>query len=125
MHYFFVDKHNTPNLKLYTYLIFMAYFFTGVNFIIAAFSSRVGDITILRAFGVMGALFIVLAPIAVLDKRRENRGLLAVIGSAAMHSTCTILCSVILDFTEGLVLYLVETIIYLLCILSIKIKRKV
>jgi hypothetical protein len=71
------------------------------------------------------AIFIVLAPIAVLDKRRENRGLLAVIGSVAMHSTCTILCSVIFDFTEGLVLYLVETIIYLLCILSIKIKRKV
>lgn len=120
MQHYFVDKHNTPNLKLYTCLIFLAYFFTGVNFIVTAVSNPAGDITVLRACGAMGILFLTLAPVAILDRRKENRGIPAVIGSAAAHGACTVMCAAIFDFAEICVIYLAEIVVSLLCVFFIK-----
>lgn len=120
MHHYFVDKHNTPNLKLYTCLIFLAYFFTGVNFIVTAVSNPEGDMTMLRACGAMGILFLILAPVAILDRRKENRGIPAVIGSAAIHGVCTVMCAAIFDFAEICAIYLAEIVVSLLCVFFIK-----
>lgn len=95
MHNYFVDRKNTPNLRVYTFLLFFSYFFTGANFIITAASNGSGDTTLLRACAVMGILFVVLTPVIILDKRRSNRGILAVVGSITMHGACAVVCSLL------------------------------
>ena len=124
MHKDYINNQNTPRLKLYTYLLFFFYLFTGVNFIFTASSNCENNATVLRALILIGILFIILAPIAILDKRKENRSIGAVVASAVVHFLCTVLCSVMFYFAQVYIVYLVELAICLLCVVRHRIKTR-
>ncbi len=123
MHKDYINNKNTPRLKLCTCLLFFFYLFTGVNFIFTALMNCENVVTVLRAFILIGILFIILAPIAILDKREENRSIGAVVASAVVHCFCTVLCSVMFHFTQVYIVYLVELAICLLCLVWHRIKK--
>lgn len=124
MHKDYINHQNTPGLKLYTYLLFFFYLFTGVNFIFTASLNCGNDVTVLRAFILTGILFFILAPIAILDKRKENRSIGAVVASAVVHCLGTVLCSVMFHFAQVYIVYLVELAICLLCLVRHRVKKR-
>lgn len=71
----FADKRNTPRLKKDTWLLFLFYLFTGVNFCVTATVSREADAILVRAAWALGILFLLLAPVAAADKRRGTEAL--------------------------------------------------
>lgn len=124
MHKDYINNQNTPSIKLYTYLLFFFYLFTGVNFIFTASLNCENDVTVFRAFILIGILFFILAPIAILDKRREDRSIGAVVASAVVHSLCTVLCSVMFHFAQVYIVYLVELAVCLLCLVWHRVKKR-
>ncbi len=107
----FADKRNTPHLKKYTWLLFLFYLFTGVNFCVTAAMSRGADAILFRVAWAMGILFLLLAPVAAADKRRANRGLGAVIGGGAVHCLCTVMCAVVFSLPQLLFAYSGELLV--------------
>lgn len=117
----FADKRNTPHLKKNTWLLFLFYLFTSVNFCVTAAMSRGADAILLRAAWAMGILFLLLAPVAAADKRRANRGLGAVIGGGAVHCLCAVMCAVVFSLPQLLFVYIGELLV---CLVSAFAKRR-
>ena len=111
----FADKRNTPHLKKNTWLLFLFYLFTGVNFCVTAAMSRGADAILLRAAWALGILFLLLAPVVAADKCRANRGLGAVIGGGAVHCLCAVMCAVVFSLPQLLFVYIGELLVCLVC----------
>ncbi|MBR6207892.1 MAG: hypothetical protein IKQ69_02740 [Oscillospiraceae bacterium] len=68
-----VSVTNTPHLKEKTIILGLVYFLVGVNFLLHGAVCGTAEEVIL------GVIFLLLVPIVVFDKRRENRGTFAVV----------------------------------------------
>ena len=118
---YFVNKKNTPNVELYTLLLGLFFAFSGINFILSYLVYRQSNIFV-SDFLMMGIILLITTPIVIMDRRKENRGVKAVVLSVLMHIFCTLICVCSLQFWALLVVYMAEL---LFCaILTIYLKRK-
>ncbi len=79
-----VSKRNTPFLKEKTIIIGAGYLFTGVNIILYAVLNNTTS-GIDKGLVLFGMLFLIMAPIAITSKYRENRGTLYTIGVCVIY----------------------------------------
>lgn len=79
---------------------------------------------IIRAVLLIGILFLILAPVAILDKRRENRNIVAVAASAIVHCLSTVLASWMFHFPLLYIFYLAELVICFFVFFVHRIKRR-
>ena len=80
---FFVSSSNTPNLREKTIIIGMAYLFSGVNCIANRLVCTEGSVA--QGSLLLGIMMLLMVPISVMDKKRENRGMLATICACLVH----------------------------------------
>jgi len=124
LHKYYINKQNIPNLKVFTHLLFLFYFFTGFNLVITFIRNRESDGIILQAVLLIGILFLILAPVAILDKRRENKSIIAVAASAIVHCLSTVLASWMFHFLLLYIFYLAELVICFFVFFVQRIKRR-
>lgn len=111
------NKHNIPNLKLYTQLAGVFYGTLGLNFLCCFLYGRY--VLTLEGSGLIlinSILMFILTPIVMTDERRENRDLSATIAYGVMHGVCTIGNILWLNFTALLIIYGAEILVVLLLI---------
>ena len=101
-----VTPTNTPRLREKTLILGMIHFFIGSNFLLHGVMHR--TITV-----VLGVVFVLLVPIVVKDKRRENRGTFAVICVCIIHLCECVFLSVTSSYWWILV-YILENIVTLI-----------
>ena len=114
---YYVDKQNTPKLKLYTWLIGLFYAFSGLNALLSVLGYKGTDTEISAAGWVVGILMCVMVPVAIKDKRRENRNLGAVISSGVVHLSITVFMLLFFQSSFLMVLYVAEWCICIVCII--------
>lgn len=109
---FWVNKHNIPNLKLYTQLIGIFYGTLGLNFLLCFLYwkyilkwEHAGMVLILSI------LMFMITPIVMTDEKRQNRNLVAVITDGIVHGVCTIGGIMLLHFKVLILLYVVEIMV--------------
>ena len=81
---FFVNDSNTPHLREKTFILGMAYFFSGLN-LIACGLLNAADRVIIEDI-LIGIVFLLMAFISTRDKRQENRGTLAVVLTCILYA---------------------------------------
>ena len=115
---FWANKHNIPNLKLYTQLIGIFYGTLGLNFLLCFLDWKYE--LKLEYAGVMLMLSILMftvTPVKMTDEKKQDRDLGAVIAYGIMHAVCTISSIVLLNFKALLLLYVVEILIVIFLII--------
>ena len=86
----YANYRNTPHLRENTTIIFLAYLFSGMNFIFAGkFLDKVLDIRVFPHCILGGVVLLVMAIVSLLDKRKEMRSTPYVIGMAIVHCMCS------------------------------------
>lgn len=116
--YNFFVSGNMPNIKLFTQLIGLCFGTLGLNFLLAYLYGKFAvDFEYSAVLLVLSVIMFVLAPIAVTDEKRANRGLLAVIGCEVMRAVCTISLIVMLNFKALIIVYSVEILIDLFLVI--------
>lgn len=109
---FWANKHNIPNLKLYTQLTGIFYGTLGLNFLLCfLYGKYILELEYAGLVLILSILMFMITPVAMTDEKRENRNLVAVIAYGIMHGVCTIGSIVLLNFRELLLLYVVEILI--------------
>lgn len=121
---FFVSRRNTPNLKLYTWLIGMFYAFSGLNSLLSALVCRECDKETVFGGWLLGILMCLMVPLAVNDPRRENRNLGAVIATGLVHLGITIFLIIDFQFVFLAIVYVVEWAICIACIIYFRRNKK-
>lgn len=115
---FWVNKHNVPNLKLYTLLMGIFYGTLGLNFLCCfLYGKRELKLEYADLILILSIIMFVLTPIVMIDEKRENRNLFATITYGIMHGVCTIGSIVLLRFGALLLLYIVEIMIVIFLII--------
>lgn len=115
---FWANKHNIPNLKLYTQLIGVFYVTLGLNFLLCfLYAKIIMELEYAGLVLILSMLMFIITPVAMTDEKRENRNLVAVILDGIMHGVCTIGSVVLLDFKVLLLLYVAEILIVILLII--------
>ena len=110
----YANKHNIPNLELYTQLLGIFYGTLGLNFLLCFFQWKYtmqSDAVYARALLMLSIAMFIGTPIMMTDERRVERDLFAVITSGIVHGFCTITFIVWLRFKVLLLLYIVEILI--------------
>ena len=110
----YANKHNIPNLELYTQLLGIFYGTLGLNFLLCFFKWKYtmeSDSKYAVLFLMLSIAMFMHTPDAMTDERRANRDLFAVIGAGIVHGFCTIPFIVWLRFKVLLLLYVVEILI--------------
>ena len=110
----YANKHNIPNLELYTQLLGIFYGTLGLNFLLCFFQWKYtmqSDAVYARAFLMLSITMFALTPIKMTNERRRDRDLFAVIGAGIVHGFCTIPFIVLFRFKILLLLYIVEILI--------------
>ena len=114
---FWANKHNIPNLKLYTKLIGIFYGTLGLNFFLCFLY---GKFTLELEYAglalILSILMFIITPVVMTDEKRENRNLVAVITDGIMHGVCTIGSTVLLRFGVLFLIYIVEMVIVILLV---------
>lgn len=109
---YWVTYQNTHNLKRNTVLIGMFFFFSGLNCFLCATLEQANSSKELSAYLIlMGVCLFLVLPAQVLDKRRANRGILAVASSAVMYLFVSILVACVSSFEPILWALLFESAI--------------
>ena len=109
---FWPNKHNIPNLKLYTQLTGIFYGTLGLNFLLCfLYGKYILELEYAGFVLILSILMFLITPVAMTDEKRENRNLVAVITYGIMHGVCTIGSIVLLNFRVLLLLYIVEILI--------------
>ena len=110
----YANKHNIPNLELYTQLLGIFYGTLGLNSLLCFFKWKYtmeSDSKYAVLFLMLSIAMFMHTPDAMTDERRANRDLFAVIGAGIVHGFCTIPFIVWLRFKVLLLLYVVEILI--------------
>ena len=110
----YANKHNIPNLKLYTRLLGIFYGTLGLNFLLCCFQWRhtmKSESEYAAVFFMLGIEMFMYTPVVMLDERRSHRDLSAVIVAGIIHGFCTIPFIVWLRFKVLLLLYVAEILI--------------
>ena len=110
----YANKHNIPNLKLYTRLLGIFYGTLGLNFLLCCFQWRhtmKSESEYAAVFFMLGIVMFMYTPVVMLDERRSHRDLSAVIVAGIIHGFCTIPFIVWLRFKVLLLLYVAEILI--------------
>ena len=110
----YANKHNIPNLKLYTRLLGIFYGTLGLNFLLCFFQwkyTMVSESEYAVLFLMLSITMFALTPIKMTNERRRDRDLFAVIGAGIVHGFCTIPFIVWLRFKVLLLLYVAEILI--------------
>ena len=81
---FFVNDSNTPHLREKTFILGMAYFFSGLN-LIACGLLNAADRVIIEDI-LIGIVFVLMSFISTRDKRQENRGTPAVVLTCILYA---------------------------------------
>lgn len=106
---FWADKHNIPNLKLYTQLTGTFYGTLGLNFLLCfLYGKYIMELEHAELILILSILMFIITPVAMTDEKRENRNLIAIITYGIMHGVCTIGSIVLFNFRALLLLYVVE-----------------
>ena len=113
---FFVSRRNTPNLKLYTRLIGLFYAFSGLNAILCVICQRV-DEKLVFSVVIIGIMLFLMVPTATKDPRRKSRNFGAVIATGLVHLEITIFLIIAFQFMLLAVIYVVEWVICIACII--------
>lgn len=122
---YWVTHQNTPNLKRNTVLIGMFFFFSGLNCFLCATLGRAKSGEELSAYLIlMGVCLFLVLPAQVLDKRRANRGLLAVVSSAVMCLFVSILVAYVSSFELMLLALLIESSVVVAYVILTKYNQK-
>lgn len=87
-----VNRQNTPDLKLYNWLLGLFWGFSGFNCILSHFILQTKSDEAPGFLLALGIISLLLIPLKLLDDRKENRGLLAVVGSGFSHFYFTLNC---------------------------------
>ena len=115
---FWANKHNIPNLKLYTQLIGIFYGTLGLNFLLCFLYWKYElKLEYAGLMLVLSILMFIVTPVAMTDEKKQNRDLVAVIFYGIMHAVCTIGSIVLLNFKVLLLLYMVEILIVIFLII--------
>lgn len=118
---FWPNKHNIPNLKLYTQLTGIFYGTLGLNFLLCfLYVKYIMELEYAGMFLTLSILMFIVTPVVVTDDRPENRNLVAVISYGIMHGLFTIGSVVLLNFRVLLLLYVMEILIVILLLLKDK-----
>ena len=110
----YANKHNIPNLELYTQLLGIFYGTLGLNSLLCFFKWKYtmeSDSKYAVLFLMLSIAMFMHTPDAMTDERRANRDLFAVIGAGIVHGFCTIPFIVWLRFKVLLLLYVAEILI--------------
>ena len=91
------NRRTIPNLTLYTWLLGMFYCFTGLNCVVAYLhfvrcGIRIQDELDPADMSLMlGVVMLLVTPIMIIDKRKSERNLGAVVGSGFVHLFTTLM----------------------------------
>ena len=110
----YANKHNIPNLELYTQLLGIFYGTSGLNLLLCFFQwkyTMVSESEYAVLFLMLSITMFALTPIKMTNERRRDRDLFAVIGAGIVHGFCTITFIVWLRFKILLLLYVIEILI--------------
>lgn len=111
---------NTPHLRENILIIFLAYLFSGLNWIVAGcFFDRAVDIARYRYDIFLGAILLVTALVIFFDRRKEMCGMLATVLASILHFIFCIMLSFTFSFW-WMVVYVCEVVlgfitVYLSC----------
>ena len=114
---------NIPNLYLYTKIIGLSFLSIGINCLITFFYLRFAvesEYSILMLM--LGVVMLVLAPIAMIDDRKEMRDSLYTVSSVVMLIVCTVVDVIWFKFYWLLIPLTVELV--LIASVAISYKRK-
>lgn len=114
-------KRNIPNLELYTKLIGIWYFSTGLNFLLVFLYGKYVlnfEFDILFAILMLSILMFILTPICMTDSRKADRDLPAVIGGGLFHGICTIGSIYVVRFWWLLAAYGIELLVVIMVIIQ-------
>lgn len=114
---YWVSKQNTPNLKLYTWLIGLFYGFAGLNSLASVLWYQGTDVEMICAGWMVGSCMCIMVPAAIKDKRRENRNLGAVILCGMVHLLITVFMLLLFHASFLMILYVLEWCVCIVCII--------
>ena len=105
---FFANKQNTPHLKLYTWLVGLFYAFIGLNVLMSVCWYQGNDTESVVLMCVLGIVMCMMVPVAIKDRRRDNRNIIAVIATGAVHLLITLVVLFLFRAYYLIIVYLVE-----------------
>lgn len=115
---FWANKGNIPNLKLYTRLAGIFYSTLGLNLLLCFLYGKCSlELEYAGLILILSILMFLITPVVILDEKRENRNLFAIITYGILHGVCTIVSIILLRFVGLLLIYVVEILIVIFLVI--------
>ena len=103
---------NTPAYQRRKKCIVYFYTLSGVNAILTSVMPHIFNTEPCDNLFLLGILFIGMIPFVWIDKRKDNNSKLAVIGSAVVHFSVTLICAAVIPWIFPLIVYLCEMCLF-------------
>lgn len=116
---FWINKRNTPNLKLYTQLAGVFYSTLGLNFLLCyLYGKYLLEVEYAGLILLLSITIFMVTPVVMIDEKRKNRNLLAVITYGIMHGVCTIVSIILFHFVGLLLIYVLEIFLVIFLVIQ-------